>query len=168
MNGNGRSLWGHQAGKAESKSLESKSRQTTVKVWPISLKSWRQKARLNYFLHPPAVLVSLAGSICLPQQFLQTFPVFFKLPTLHLALAPPKRTFTELTEKHSLPSCPHAHLFPAHTPCFPLEAGILTTQSQSPGSHWALSSTGRSSTQHSPTSSARPWAGSFPPQFTHA
>lgn len=47
----------------------------------------RKKAHLNYFVLFPVILVSLAGSICLPQQSPQIFPTFFQLPTSLLSRA---------------------------------------------------------------------------------
>lgn len=83
-------------------------------------------------------LVSLVGSICLPQQSPQISPPFFQLPTSLLSWA-------ECLHRHrqaALAFPPQAHLLSSGR-------GVLTIQSQSPGWTWAPGSPGRSSIQHS-------------------
>ena len=101
---------GTQAGKAESKSLESKSRQTTVKVRPVSLKSRGSKLILTTFCSTPADLVSSASSTCLPQQSLESFPCSsFLLSTLLLS---PSRDLHRAHRKALLPTAPRPTCIP--------------------------------------------------------
>ena len=154
---------GTQAGKAESKSLESKSRQTTVKVRPVSLKS--RGSKLNYFLLYPCRPCFLS-QLYLPATAVSWKLSLFKLPALHFAPVPQQRP-SQSSPESTLAHCPQAHVYPTHTTCFSPKEGIPTIQSQSPGSHRARRSPRRSSTQCSSASSTQR-AGSFPPPFTRA
>lgn len=137
---------GTQAREAESKSLEYKTKQTTncQGLTSFSKIPRGSKLILTTFYFTPADLVSSASSTCLPQQSLQSFPCSgFPLSTSLLPASRDRQSSPEST----LARCPQAHMYPTHTTCFPPEEDMPTIQSQPPGSHGALRSPGRSSTQ---------------------
>lgn len=74
-----------------------------------------------------------------PQQFTQTSRAFFRLPPLRLILGPQQRKDLQTIHRQASTPCPPAQCpcAPTHTPLLSSGRGILTTQSQSPGSPWA-------------------------------
>lgn len=128
----------------------------------------RKRAHPNYFLRAPCNICLLRCLIRSPQQFIQTSPAFFKLPTLRLTLGPQQRTCRQYTDKQApLALLPSARVLPPTHLCFPQEGGFLLPKA-SPLGRLAPEVSRKVLNPTLPGIFKRACAGSFPAQFTPA